>query len=255
METKKFWSIFTSRFGKSVIHPQYFIHTSLFDFEETIFDYLRKNPNSRVLDIGPGEGKFGVKVQNYVKSYASMDHPEVTKIYNKLLPVTIYARIEDKKSLPKKKFDVIVCTQVLEYISDYNAAIENMRTLLAPKGALFLSVPFLFPVHDIPYDKIRLSSYALKETLKQNGFKIKKLVVTGTAFTTVVLIFNTALFKKIAYLIKHGGKAKIVYLGILPLVLMLTTALNILALTFNILLPKTKESSYQFLTCIQGVRI
>ena len=44
-----------------------------------------------------------------------------------------------------RRFDLIICTQVLEYIADPRVVIMEMHRCLKPGGSLLLSVPSVFP--------------------------------------------------------------------------------------------------------------
>ncbi len=49
----------------------------------------------------------------------------------------------DDIALYKDHFDVVICSHVLEHIPNYEAAIYNLHSLLAPGGFLILQVPLL----------------------------------------------------------------------------------------------------------------
>ena len=53
-------------------------------------------------------------------------------------------------------FDVVLCTQVIEHVTDIRNFCEEIYRVLAPGGALLLSVAFLYPIHDI-HDYRRLT--------------------------------------------------------------------------------------------------
>jgi SAM-dependent methyltransferase len=63
---------------------------------------------------------------------------------------------------PKMSYDAIVMIEVLEHVKDPGRAIENVYGLLKPGGCLFLSTPFLFPLHDRPMDFFRFTRYGLE---------------------------------------------------------------------------------------------
>lgn len=46
-----------------------------------------------------------------------------------------------------ERFDLVICTQVLSYVSDPQRVAEELRRVLKPRGRLFLSAPTLFPAH------------------------------------------------------------------------------------------------------------
>jgi len=78
-----------------------------------------------------------------------------------------------------RRFDSIVCINVLEHIEDDDTAVRNMATLLKPQGFLLIFVPALSCVygemdrqlgHVRRYDKIQLA-----QLLSRNGLIVKKI--------------------------------------------------------------------------------
>ena len=55
--------------------------------------------------------------------------------------VTIVADLTDADSLPPAAFDCIILTQVLQFVTDVDVALANVRQALAPGGTLLLSTP------------------------------------------------------------------------------------------------------------------
>ena len=87
-------------------------------------------------------------------------------------------QLADINLLPYKDgcFDLVICNNVLEHIPTPDKALGEVFRCLKPGGRLFLVVPFLFPLHDIPYDYFRYTEYSLMNLLKEwQEVDIKKI--------------------------------------------------------------------------------
>jgi len=84
--------------------------------------------------------------------------------------------IGDAHSLPfeNEKFEVILCTELLEHLYNPFKAIEEMHRVLKPGGKLILTTRFIFPIHDGPGDFFRFTIYGLKKMF-ENGWRIKEI--------------------------------------------------------------------------------
>ncbi len=64
-------------------------------------------------------------------------------------------------------FDVVLCTEVLEHLTEPPRAIDDMFRVLKPGGQLLLTTRFLFPIHDAPHDYFRFTKYGLRHLLRR----------------------------------------------------------------------------------------
>jgi len=66
--------------------------------------------------------------------------------------------------------DSAMATEVLEHCPDPAVVLQEAFRVLRPGGFLFLTVPFLWPLHDVPYDEYRYTPFAMERLLKSAGF-------------------------------------------------------------------------------------
>ena len=76
--------------------------------------------------------------------------------------------------LEDNSVDVVLCTEVIEYIYDYKKLLSEMSRVLKQDGILLLSFPFIYPLHaDDKHDYYRLTEPLIRKELSEN-FTIEK---------------------------------------------------------------------------------
>ena len=128
---------------------------------------LRGIESGIVLDIGCSDRWAGRHLHPSVR-YIGLDYPATsTDLYG-----TIPDVYGDARALPfdSETFDAVLLFDVLEHLEAPAAALSEIARVLRHDGALFIAVPFLYPMHDEPYDFQRLTAYGLERDLKKAGF-------------------------------------------------------------------------------------
>jgi SAM-dependent methyltransferase len=79
-------------------------------------------------------------------------------------------------------YELIVCTEVLEHVPDWEAAFDNLRALAAPGGRLIITCPAFYPLHEEPQDFWRPTDYALRHFAERYEFDVLRGDRLGDAF-------------------------------------------------------------------------
>lgn len=81
--------------------------------------------------------------------------------------------------LQDRSTDCALATEVFEHCPDLEQVLRETRRVLKPGGVLFFTVPFLWPLHDVPYDEYRYTPFALTRHLRNAGFEHIALTAMG----------------------------------------------------------------------------
>lgn len=196
---KNVWTQFTERFGTTIFHPQY----TIIKFQrEAIVEakkYAKALPAGRqgkLVDIGCGRMPYRKELEPLVDSYIGVDHPEVSKLYKSDVKPEV---LVDAKKLPFQNnfFDIALLIQVLEHVDEPDKVIKEAARVLKQGGILIISVPFFYPLHDIPYDFGRYTATALKSFINETSLRIVKIKAQGSFFEFWLQMLNTFLAKRI----------------------------------------------------------
>lgn len=87
----------------------------------------------------------------------------------------------DGKAIPLKDaaVDCAMATEVLEHCPDPGVVLGEIKRVLKPSGVFFFTVPFLWPIHDSPWDFYRYTPFALKTLLEDAGFRRIEIEALG----------------------------------------------------------------------------
>lgn len=81
--------------------------------------------------------------------------------------------------LESAQFDTILATDVLEHISNPNTFWAEMSRLLKPRGMVILGTPFLYGIHEQPYDYCRYTEYKLRAFCDAHNLRVVSLSAYG----------------------------------------------------------------------------
>lgn len=127
-----------------------------------------------VLDVGCAEQPFRALMESHGQRYVGMDI-----VQNRSQSVDIVSALEDVPS-PAEPFGVVLCTEVLEHVTDIDAAFAGLRRVVASGGVVVATVPFVFPLHMEPYDYRRLTLHGVARLAADHGFAVDRSERLGT---------------------------------------------------------------------------
>lgn len=192
MTIKNLWENFSNKFGRNIIHPQYIMRTYTYE----AIKEAKKYAKGKLVDIGCGTMPYRKELESQLELYVGVDHPQTSKLYSPKRRPDVLA---DASKLPfdKNTFDTALLLQVLEYVKSPHDVMNELVRVLKPGGILILTSPFLYPLHDIPYDRARYSEAFLKDLVHNSSLQIVKLKAQGGFLDFWLQSLNVFLLKKI----------------------------------------------------------
>lgn len=93
---------------------------------------------TQVLDLGCGHGIFGKEISQYG---CKVHYADQTNDLNPELKSAPFTKIDldNDPYTPLATHDLVLCSNVLEHLSDPDRFLENCRSIIKPKGYLYLS--------------------------------------------------------------------------------------------------------------------
>ena len=159
---------------------------------------LALNKESRLLDVGSGEGRHSISahlISDAVIFGLDANHDDLQTAKSRLHEFQISTQKIGKcvfiqgnafnLPFPDNHFTHIICSEVLEHLVDYKKALIEINRVLKPGGTLAVSVPSFFPewvcwllssaYHEMPGGHLRIfREKKLKQEIKDLGFSFQK---------------------------------------------------------------------------------
>jgi SAM-dependent methyltransferase len=85
----------------------------------------------------------------------------------------------DRLPFADRSFDTVLVTEVLEHVEDAERAAGEIFRVLRPGGHALVTVPFLYPTHEAPYDFRRFTHFGLADLLRRHQFEISTVEAKG----------------------------------------------------------------------------
>jgi SAM-dependent methyltransferase len=171
--------IWNPRRGRHEANPAYVSLGSLFLVDQLAGPYQRvieTHARGRLLDCGCGDVPYYHFYRERVTSTTCVDWG--ASAHGRL---HVDQEVDLNQPLPFEaaSFDTVLLADVLEHIAEPVRLVHEIARVLAPEGKLIVLVPFLYRVHEAPYDYYRYTAYALEHLCRQAGLEIVELEPYG----------------------------------------------------------------------------
>lgn len=133
-------------------------------------------------------------------------------------------------------FDAVLLLDVLEHLPDAELALSEAVRVTRPGGSVIIQIPFLYPLHDQPYDFQRITEHGLCRLLSKHGLCVAYIQHTGKPIQTAAALLSIALAQSILDCIKRAEARALLAFVLIPLI----PLVNISGWLLSTVLPDSK---------------
>ncbi|OEK08838.1 methyltransferase type 11 [Flavivirga aquatica] len=135
--------------------------------------------SGNLLDVGCGKMPYKDHIlsKSNITKYIGLDI-ETSIIYDSNIKPD-YTWNGVKMPFENEIFDTAFGTEVLEHCPKPEIILNEIFRVLKPGGILFGTIPFLWPLHEVPNDEYRYTPFSLERLLLSSGFENIEIKSTG----------------------------------------------------------------------------
>lgn len=153
--------------------PSYRMASYIAEFYSDVIPVYAKG---KLLDLGCGNVPMFEFYKDYVSNVICVDWGSSL---HDLSHLDYECDLNKKLAIEENSFETIICSDVLEHLHNPENLFLEANRLLKPKGFLLLNFPFLYGIHEVPYDYFRYTEFAIRRFAEGNKFKIVKTYSYG----------------------------------------------------------------------------
>ncbi|MEB3335634.1 MAG: class I SAM-dependent methyltransferase [Cyanobacteriota bacterium] len=169
-------------------------------------------PSGPLLDVGCGTMPYRAlfpRAEPYegleIDQERNRGHPHATHIYD-----------GNTFPLPAGHYAAILCSQVLEHSFTPEQLLAECHRVLRPGGVLLLTIPFLWPEHEQPWDSQRMTRFGLGRRLEAAGFRVERMLRLNpgpSALLQLAIEWNESLERRLGARLPAGWPRRFLQLS------------------------------------------
>lgn len=153
---------------------------------ESAVESQRSRVSGTMLDVGCGNKPYEKFFAPYIEKYYGTEYKPDSGYRGNRADIA-----SDAAALPfaDDSLDAILCTEVLEHVSNPEKVISEFARVLKPNGIVITTAPFFYPIHD-SNDFFRYSHDGVAVIMKRYGLNIDEIRPLSGSGLTLAIMFN-----------------------------------------------------------------
>jgi SAM-dependent methyltransferase len=143
--------------------------------------------DGRVIDLGCGRSPYKEIILRKASAYIGVDWANSLHDQSN---VDVFANLCGPLPFEDDYADTLVSFQVMEHLPEPLLFLKESYRILKKGGKIFLTVPFMWHIHEQPYDYYRFTRYGLEYLFTKAGFKDIKIIENTGFWQMWTLKFN-----------------------------------------------------------------
>ena len=137
---------------------------------------IRAHATGVLADVGCGKAPYFGMYRDFVTKSIGVDWGSSLHHSDH---VDIFCDLNKGIALPDDSADTVLCTDVIEHLFEPGRIWGEIARILVPGGKAIIGVPFLYWIHEAPFDYHRYTSFALRKYAENAGLEIEALEAVG----------------------------------------------------------------------------
>jgi SAM-dependent methyltransferase len=132
-------------------------------------------PDAVVYDVGCGQKPFRDFLEGKVRKHIGVDLADGFYTPDEVDLIGTAYNVPAANGIA----DAVILSQVIEHLESPLLAMQEVHRLLKPEGLVFLSFPFLYPMHAVPRDYLRFTEFYLSDKIADTSFEVIETLRLG----------------------------------------------------------------------------
>jgi SAM-dependent methyltransferase len=143
--------------------------------------------SGRVLDFGCGSRPYA-SYFSLASEYVGIEYDEKLGVHEHFIRDGVHFYGGRLLPFASNTFDVIVSFQVIEHVKCLEEIIGELMRVAKPGARFFLTLPLLWPEHEVPNDFRRYTRWGIRQLLEEAGLVVEWVEPLGTIYDVIIVL-------------------------------------------------------------------